>query len=118
MGTEEVDGVAIVDYATYNEFGTEHIPSRPFMSKTAEDKGEETKKYTEFLIGKMIDGYMDDTTLLQNLGAQYQTFIQQTIRAAKKWAAPNAAGTIRRKGSSSPLIDTARMLGTIRYEVQ
>ena len=26
------DGVSIAEYATYNEYGTKHIPSRPFMA--------------------------------------------------------------------------------------
>jgi hypothetical protein len=43
--------------------------------------------------------------------------VQETIRNAKSWAVPNAPETIEQKGSSSPLIDTGRMVGAVRYEV-
>ena len=57
-GSAVQDGVAIVDYAIYNEFGTSRIPARPFMQKTFDDKKDETMKFAEFLVGKMIDGGM------------------------------------------------------------
>jgi hypothetical protein len=119
MGNEQVDGTSVVDYATYNEFGTDdgHIPARPFMSTTSERYKEETMKFTEFLVGRMIDGKITDTTVLKNLGEKYQSYVQQTIRDAKNWAVPNAPSTILQKGSSSPLIDTGRMVGAVRYEV-
>jgi hypothetical protein len=118
MGSEEVDGVSVVDYATYNEFGTSRIPARPFMQTTADKYKEETTKFTQYLIGQMIDGKISDTSVLQNLGAKYQSLMQMVVRDAKNWAAPNAESTVRQKGSSSPLIDTGRMVGAIRYEVK
>jgi len=119
MGNEEVEGVSVVDYATYNEFGTSRgIPARPFMSTTADLHKEDIIKFTGFLVGQMIDGKIDDTTVLKNLGEKYQSYIQQTIRDAKNWAVPNAESTIKAKGSSSPLIDTGRMVGAVRYEVE
>jgi len=118
MGNEQVEGVSVVDYATYNEFGTSRgIPARPFMAKTADEKREEIADFTQYLVGRMIDGKLDDTTVLRNLGEKYQSMIQKTIRDAKSWAAPNAPSTVARKGSSSPLIDTGRMVGSVRYEI-
>jgi len=117
MGNDQVEGVSVVDYATYNEFGTSRIPARPFMQTTADTSKETVTKFTEYLVGRMIDGKITDTTVLQNLGAKYQSLVQKTISDAKNWAVPNAPGTILAKGSSSPLINTGRMVGAVRYEV-
>jgi hypothetical protein len=117
MGNDQVEGVSVVDYATYNEFGTSRIPARPFMQTTADTSKEEITKFTEYLVGRMIDGKVTDTTVLQNLGAKYQSLVQNTIRDAKNWAVPNAESTVAMKGSTSPLIDTGRLVGAVRYEV-
>jgi len=116
-GSAVQDGVAIVDYAIYNEFGTSRIPARPFMQKTFDDKKDETMKFAEFLVGKMIDGGMTAQAALDKIGFQYQSFVRATIRDAKNWAAPNADSTIAAKGSSSPLIDQGRMVNAVNFEV-
>ena len=118
MGDEEVDGTSIVDYAMYNEFGTSRIPARPFMAETHSKYAAETEKFTKYLVGQMIDGKMTDDHLLKTIGEKYQSRVQETIRDAKSWAAPNAESTVKQKGSSSPLIDTGRMIGSVRYEVE
>lgn len=119
MGSESVDGVAVVDYAFYNEFGTSRgIPARPFMSRTYSEHKADMIKFTEFMYGQVIDGKMTPDHLLQTVGADYQSKIQKTIHDAKSWAAPNAPSTVAKKGSSSPLIDTGRMVGSVRYEVK
>jgi len=117
IGNQQVDGVSVVDYAMYNEFGTSRIPARPFMSKTAELHTKDIIQFAEHLSGRLIDGKIGPTKALQNIGEQYQKYIKQTIRDAKSWAAPNADSTIERKGSSSPLIDTGRMINSVSYEV-
>lgn len=117
MGNEEAEGTTVVDYGLYNEFGTRFSPARPFMATTADQNKELLNKFTTFLVGRMIDGKITDDTLLKNLGAKYQSLIQKTIRDAKNWAVPNANSTIAMKGSTSPLIDTGRMVQSVRYEV-
>lgn len=117
MGNDQVDGVSVVDYATFNEFGTSRIPPRPFMATTADEGRETITKFTEHLVGRMIDGKVDPETVLRNLGEKYSSMVKMTIRNASSWAVPNAPSTIARKGSSSPLIDTGRMVGAVTYEV-
>jgi hypothetical protein len=118
MGDATNNGVAIVDYATWNEFGTARIPARPFMARTAQENTAITIKFASFLVGKVIDGKLSVEFALKNLGEFYQKKIQMTIRNAKEWADPNAPSTIAKKGSSSPLIDQGRMVQSVRYEVQ
>jgi hypothetical protein len=118
MGGDSVEGVSVVDYAIYNEFGTRSIPSRPFMATTADRYRDQTIKVAENIVGNIIDLKYNTDTGLKRLGEFYQSKIQQTIREAKGWAVPNNPETIKAKGSSSPLIDTGRMVGTVRYEVE
>ena len=118
MGDESAEGTSVIDYAIYNEFGTKYIPARPFMGTTADNYRDAAYKYTERLVGGLIDGkYVNANQVLTYLGMWYQAKVQLTIRQAKRWAEPDAPATIKAKGSSSPLIDTGRMIGAIRYEV-
>jgi len=117
MGGEEADGTSIVDIGVYNEFGTNSIPARPFMGTTADRYRDTIYKYTETLVGQMIDGKYTVRQVLNYMGLWYQAKIQMVIREAKTWAVPNAPSTVAIKGSSSPLIDTGRMVGAIRYEI-
>lgn len=118
-GNESVEGVSVVDYAMYNEFGTSRgIPARPFMSTTYDRHHKKTEQLIEHMYGQMLDGKMDPDHLLKTAGAYYQSKVQDTIRDAKTWAVPNHPKTIERKGSSSPLIDTGRMVQSVRYEIE
>ena len=117
FGGEENDGVSVVDYAVYNEFGTSRIPARPFMQTTADKYRDEIMKFSSFLVGKMIDGQLKPDRVLRNLGEEYKKKIQSVIRDAKDWAEPNAASTVAQKGSSSPLIDSGRMVNAVNYEL-
>lgn len=110
-------GTSVLDYAIYNEFGTSRIPARPFMATTYDNFNAKTVKFVDFLSGKIIDGKITPDHALKVLGEEYQKNIQKTIRDAKSWAEPNADSTIAIKGSSSPLIDTGRMINSVKYEV-
>lgn len=110
-------GGEVLDYAMYNEFGTSRIPARPFMQTTFDNNQAEMDKYVTFLAQQIIDGKSTPDRVLRVLGETYQMKVQETIRNAKDWAVPNNPETIKQKGSSSPLIDTGRMVGAVRYEV-
>jgi len=116
--SDEAEGITVVDYAIINEFGTDTIPARPFMATTHDRYNRQISKFTDFMVQRMIDGKITDNTLLQNIGLRYQSLIRKTIKEAKTWAAPNAPRTIAEKGSSSPLIDTGRMVQAVNYEVK
>jgi phage gpG-like protein len=110
-------GGKVLEYAIYNEFGTSRIPARPFMQTTFDNNQGEILKFTEFLAQGIIDGKSTVDRALRVLGETYQLKVQQTIRDAKNWAVPNNPNTIKQKGSSSPLIDEGRLVGSIRYEI-
>lgn len=117
MGNDSVNGVSVIDYAAYNEFGTSMIPARPFMSKTYDENIKETNQRIDFMAGQLLDGKIKPKQLLNRLGLYYSNKIKMTIRKAKQWAVPNTKRTIKAKGSSSPLIDTGRMVGAVNFEI-
>lgn len=117
MGGGSVNGVSVVDYAVYNEFGTSRIPARPFMATTYDTYKDETLQLIDYLASRIFVGLVTPDYALRILGEYFQAKVQMTIRNAKEWAVPNAPSTVAQKGSSSPLIDTGRMVQSVRYEV-
>lgn len=109
------NGVDVLDYAVYNEFGTKDIPSRPFMRATADANRATVGKLGEALLGQVYAG-MSPEAALRQIGAQYEKIQKDSITNGP-WA-PNSPATIKRKGSSKPLIDHGVLVGSIRYEVE
>lgn len=109
-------GVDVAAVAAFQEYGTEHIPARPFMVQTFEKNRQEVKEFVEKEQAKIYDGKQTTEQSLNRLGNFYKGKIQKTIRNGE--FAPNASGTIKQKGSSKPLIDTGQMRQSVDYEVK
>ncbi|WP_169294733.1 hypothetical protein [Advenella sp. EE-W14] len=120
QGDQEEEGVHkgadILDIAIYNEFGTEHIPARPFMKDFA-NKNEHVLLKAMDRQAKNVFAGMPVATALADLGEFAQKHQKNHIRKASRWAEANAPSTIRQKGSSKPLIDTGALVNAVRYEV-
>lgn len=113
-GEDSQDGVDIVDIAIFNEYGTASVPERPFMRNAAEKYRADTAKVMGHLARKVEEG-TDPATALDTLGQWYQSRLQEHIRSGE--FTPNAPSTIKRKGSSVPLIDKGRLVNSVRHEV-
>ena len=112
------DGVAVVDYAIFNELGTSNIPARPFLRTAADQQSANVAKRGGAVAQAVMAGRMSVDAALGDLGAWFADRVAATIRASKGWAAPLAPSTIARKGSSVPLINQARLVNAIRHEVE
>lgn len=112
------DGVDVIDIALWNELGTSdgRVPKRPFMRHTADTSKAEVVAAASRWAGMILAGKLSADRALASLGEFYKMKIQATIRGSKAWAVPNAAETVRRKGSSTPLVDQGVMLGTVDWE--
>lgn len=109
-------GVAVVDIAAFNEFGTQHIPARPFLRNAFDTNERAVRPLAKSLASAVVAGTMTADQVLDRLGLWMQDKIQESIRTAFRWAAPNAPSTIRKKGSSKPLIDKGVLLRSVSYE--
>ncbi|MGL5965622.1 MAG: hypothetical protein ACRCZ6_00240 [Kluyvera sp.] len=109
------DGVLVAQYATWNEFGTKTIPSRPFM-RNAFDKNVE-KLVRFFYQGRrgLVDGKTNQTQLMNAVGLKMVQLIKESI-LNEEWT-PNADYTIVKKKSSKPLVDTGTMLNSVTYAI-
>lgn len=112
------DGVAVVDYAIFNELGTSTIPARPFLRTTADQQRGNVAKIGGNLAQQVMTGRQSVGGALGTLGQWFSDRVAATIRGSKGWAAPLAPSTIARKGSSTPLIDQGRLINAIRHEVE
>ena len=105
----------LASIAGFNEFGTSDIPPRPFMAQTFDLNVFEVKTFIQNECGKIIDLKQTIPGALGRIGLFYQSKTQQQITEGK--FAPNAPFTIKKKGSSKPLIDTGRLRQSISHEV-
>jgi hypothetical protein len=119
---QESHGLATqVDVATWNEFGVtidgvEHVPERSFLRATIDLKHAEITKRAATELGKVFTGKQSVTDAYERIGAAAVGIVQDRIAAGI--APDNDPATIERKGSSTPLIDTGQLRGSITYEVR
>lgn len=111
----EEDGTDICDVAMWNELGTEHAESRPFLRKSVDDN---TAEINSFLQSKKEDLLMGVPAeqILEEIGIFQKDLIQQTITEGN--FEDNKASTIRKKGSDHPLIDTGTMRRSVNYVIR
>lgn len=111
----EKDGASLVEVATYNEFGTQHIPARPFVRQTTDNNRGVWGSMAARLEGRVAHG-MDPHQALEILGNKAEGDMKATI--GRGHFVPNAPNTIKQKGSSRPLIDTGRMRASVSFKVE
>lgn len=101
--------------AMWQEYGTSRgIPARPFLRNTMYENEARFASFLGPYIQNVMEGGSADGAL-SSLGQFMVMSIQRTI--ASGGFAPNAPSTIKKKGSSKPLIDTGSMYGAITFNV-
>jgi hypothetical protein len=108
-------GVQVIQVGTWNEFGTERIPSRSFIRAWFDEYLGQNKAIAKRLAMVAVRTGKSGT-LLDKLGVLFVGQIQRRIAAGIDPA--NAASTIKRKGSSTPLIDTGQLRSSITYRTE
>ncbi|MEX4662720.1 hypothetical protein MY639_00375 [Haemophilus influenzae] len=114
-GVHSESGENLVDIGIWNEYGTAHIPSRPFIRQTFEDNQQAVAQY----LGRVVENVAKGDDLVQELsklGQWYQDKQKKTLKSYP-WT-PNAPSTCKRKKSSKPLVDTSQLVNSIRYKVE
>ncbi len=102
----------LAERAAYNEFGTEDVPERPFLTQSASRWRDEeilSDAVDEIFAGRSAD------QALERAGARAVGVVQETI--TEGGFVPNAPATVAAKGSSTPLVDTGAMRQGVAYEV-
>lgn len=114
-GEAEHDGVDICDIAAFNELGTVHIPSRPFLRNSVDNNMDKISDNMEAWCNKVLHGEMQAHELMTNMGMLMKGLIQEEI--VKGNFEPNKPATIQKKGSDKPLIDSGIMRESVNYQI-
>lgn len=111
----EDDGTDIAAIAAWNEFGTESIPARPFLRMSVDENEKKIRTMCTRQAKKLYSGNSAES-VLKETGAFGVSLVQEKIRNGS--FTPNAASTIKAKGSAHPLIDSGRMRQSVHYVVK
>ena len=116
-GTHGPSGLPVVTLGVIHEFGSSdgRIPERPFLRMTMRRKRREHYALIRDLAHTVTSGRSTPRIALSQLGAVAAANVQEQI--ADGTPPPNAPATIRRKGSSTPLVDTGALRQAITYQV-
>lgn len=107
IGDEELAQIAL-----RNEYGTSKIPQRSFLRSTLEENEDN-------IVLHYLNIYRT-TNDLEKAAHQTGDYVEKLVKAkiASGDFVPNAPSTIRRKGRNQPLIDTGRMMNSIKSVVR
>ncbi|ODS43198.1 hypothetical protein BGK37_12390 [Pasteurella multocida] len=109
---EDQPSFNMASLAAVLEFGNDHIPERPFLRQTLNDNRE---KYVSMFVNLFKKG-VEPEKIYEQLALIAQADVQENI-VRGNWV-PNNPKTIKRKGSSKPLIDTGKLRQSIKGVVR
>lgn len=92
------------------------IPERSFIRSTIDENAQKYRELAKKLALLIVDGKLTAERALELFGERVVADIKLHIQRGID--PPLAAETVRRKGSSKPLIDTAQMINAITYQVE
>lgn len=112
------DGTPLVAIGAINEFGSSdgRIPERSFLRVPLRQNGDKILADFTRLIKMVQEERLTMAAALDQIGARAASISQEAISAGIDPA--NAPATIKRKGSSTPLVDTGRLRQSITWVVR
>ncbi len=115
----EKDGTDICDIAAWNELGTEHIPSRPFIRQSVDNNQDKINNYLKARVKALAKGASAEDTL-KKIGVYQQRLIQEQIVTGnyEENKEPYKSRKERKHPPAVPLIDTGRMRQSVNYVIQ
>lgn len=116
-GKREEDGTPVAMVAAVHEFGSpaQGIPERPFLRVAVHRNRQKYVRLNRINLVKMLRGQIGADQALGQLGEMAKGDVQTEIRTGD--FTPLKEATIKRKGSSKPLIDTGQMVQSIAWEL-
>lgn len=109
------DGVDLCDIAMFNELGTEHIPSRPFLRKSADENESQIAAFMSAQVRGLQNGVPAED-VLKRTGTFMKGLVQEKIGSGDFVA--NSERTIAKKGSATPLIDTGKLRQGVNFQIK
>ena len=110
------NGASYVDIATWNEYGTRRIPSRPFIRISADTNRQAWAKMAQQCVNDVIDGD-SPAEAAKVVGHRMVEDIRKVFGDTSKLKA-NAPSTIKKKGRNEPLVDSGEMRKRVNFRVE
>ena len=112
------EGITVFQIGMIHEFGVpeKNIPRRSFIRVPIENNIKEITKLIENNHKLVSENSMSAKVALDRIGIKAQNTIKESFRN-NDWK-PLKRATIKRKGSSRPLVDTGQLIGSISYIVE
>ena len=92
------------------------VPERSFIRVAVDAKQKQIRTTIKKLQGQVLEGFMSQRQALETVGLFVQGLIRSRI--SQGIPPPLRPATIRRKGSSKPLIATGQLRASIDYETK
>lgn len=113
---EGAEGISVATLGQILHDGTSVIPARPFLAAPLDGRTKAVQAISTRITKAVLDGKLDMNKALNLLGQWARDAVIKAINAHSY--APNAPSTISQKGSSTPLVDTSQLRGSITYEIR
>ena len=107
------DSINVASVAFFNEFGTTRAPPRPFFRRMIAAK---SPQWGKLLATAAKKHDYDFVQTLNTMGSIIQGELVDSINAFTTPAL--APSTVKRKGFSTPLVDTSKMVNSVDYEIK
>jgi hypothetical protein len=107
--------VTVADVATWNEFGTGTIPQRSFIRAWFDESQDFVRETLRSQMALVAAGKLDAAKAAERVALVCEGAMKKRI--ARGIPPPNAPETVRRKGSSKPLINRGQLRNAIRGKV-
>lgn len=110
--------LTIAQLGMIHEFGAPsvNIPERPFLYPAIREGANEIQRLSGSLLKQVQNESITKEVALEKLGLKGVGLVQQYIRHGD--FEPLKEATIRRKGSSKPLIDSGQMMQSVTYSIE
>lgn len=116
-GSKNSEGADIAEYAGYNEFGTAHIPARPFTAMSFDENLPQISRDFDVQGGMILTGKATARSALIVIGQRHADRVKDTI--TKRDILPKLAqSTIDAKGSTKTLVDSSAMTNAVQISVR
>lgn len=116
---KDARGPSNVDLGIIHEFGdpARGIPERSWLRSAFDLFREKWFAFAQIQVKAIIDGRRTVPAALELLGLRAEADVKKHITVGEGIPPPNAPSTIRRKGSSRPLVASAQFVGAITHAV-
>lgn len=118
QGSNDSEGTSIAEYATYNEFGTDDVPSRPFMAMSFDENVAAIDSDFQRQSKRLVSGEVTADQALTVIGQKHAGRVQNTITGRNILPALAPSTIAAKKGSTKTLVDTGAMANAVQIELR